>query len=260
MSDNGAFEDGMKRFGRISDEDAERVLSGTSFDSAEGAAVGELVLFARALRASGAQAPDPALETALVPRLAEAAAASRLNMPQDAPRRTVGRGAGWRPRLALLGATVLLLPALMAGLAYAGVSLPEPAKAPFEALGIQLPNQSGGGIGAAMSHGRGERSDDPSGSTPRSAEPGSEGNSGAGEPGDDKKHDQGNRKSKGKAHGNDNANSQGHGASGSTPSGDGGVPPGHGGVPPGGGSGGSTGPPQTPPGQGGVSPGQGEPK
>ena len=37
---------------------------------------------------------------------------------------------------------IALLPAVMAGLAFAGVALPEPAREAFERVGIELPNQA----------------------------------------------------------------------------------------------------------------------
>jgi hypothetical protein len=250
---------------RISNEDAERVLSAAGSPAATAAASGELEAFVFALRSRLPEQPNAALEAGLIPRLAEAAAASSRRAAQDAttPITPVARPASWRPRLALLGAAAVLLPALLAGLAFAGVSLPDGVDEAFEAAGIDLPNQAADGDGAAA----GPKGSHHAAGVPNSAsksEPNSE--NGNGKPGAANKH------SHGKAH---EHHSQGNGPSGATPPGQGGtppgqggVPPGNGGVPPGGGSGGSTGPPPsvglppsadppaTPPGQGGVAPGQ----
>ena len=123
MSGNGAFEGEMW----LGDRDDERfgALAGT-------------------LRAALIEAPDPARSAELVPRLAAAARASLVTEPLARPS---GAGARRRSRLALfarVAVAVALVPALFAGLAVAGVSLPDAAEAPFEAVGIELPNQASG--------------------------------------------------------------------------------------------------------------------
>ena len=136
MSGNGAFEGEMW----LGDTDNERLgaLAGT-------------------LRAALVVAPDPARSAELVPRLAAAARASLVTEPLARPS---GAGAQRRSPLALfarVAVAVALVPALFAGLAAAGVRLPDVAEAPFEAVGIELPNQgsegpesSGRGDGAAQ--------------------------------------------------------------------------------------------------------------
>src|SRR4029450_9481902 len=103
------------------------------------------------------EAPDPSHEAALVPRLAEiAAAASSAPRPRPAHRRSRGPLA-----LALrFGAAVALLPACLAGIAFAGVSVPGPAQDAFESVGIELPNQAGGDDAADHSAADDSASDD----------------------------------------------------------------------------------------------------
>lgn len=262
MSRNGAFEYEMDSGARISNEYAERVLSTTGNAPSDAGPSGELTSFVVALRASVPQQPDPGVEATLIPRLAEVAAGSSRSAAQDAtaPMTRVARPASWRPRLALLGAVVVSVPALMAALAYAGVSLPDPVDEAFETAGIDLPNQAADGKGAAANaKGHGHAAGAPDSASEKS-EPESE--NANGEPGVPNKHSQG----KAKGHGNGQAHehhSQGNGphsgvtppGQGGTPPGQGGVPPGNSGVPPGGGSDGSTGPPPSagppviPPGQ-----------
>jgi hypothetical protein len=262
VSRDGAFEYEMGSDERISNEYAERVLSTRGNPTDDAAPSGELASFVVALRASVPQQPDPAVEASLIPRLAEIAAASSRSAAQDAttPMTPVARPSSWRPRLALLGAAVVLLPASMAGLAFAGVSLPDAVDEAFETAGIDLPNQAADGEGAAANaKGHGQAAGAPHSASEKS-EPDSE--NANGEPGVPNKHGQGKAKGQGKGQAHEH-HSQGHGPhSGVTPPGQGGTPPGQGGVPPGGGSDGSTGPPpsagppETPPGQGGVAPRQ----
>jgi hypothetical protein len=132
VSGNGAFEGEMW----LGDRDDERLgaLAGT-------------------LRAALIEAPDPARSAELVPRLAAAARASLVTEPLARPS---GAGARRGSRLALfarVAVAVALVPALFAGLAVAGVSLPDAAEAPFEAVGIELPNQ---GSEEAEPSGRGD--------------------------------------------------------------------------------------------------------
>jgi hypothetical protein len=100
----------------------------------------EVVLFENALRAAVPTRPDPRLGTELVPRLAEIARAATIEAETRAPsRRTAPRS-----RFALVarvGIAVALIPLVLAGLAFAGVTVPGAARSAFESVGITLPNQ-----------------------------------------------------------------------------------------------------------------------
>jgi cell division protein FtsN len=98
----------------------------------------EVVLFESALRAAVPTRPDPRIGAVLVPRLAEAARIATL----EADTRPVRQ----RPRsrfalVARVGIAVALIPLVLAGLAFAGVTVPSPARSAFESVGINLPNQ-----------------------------------------------------------------------------------------------------------------------
>jgi hypothetical protein len=113
MSGNGAYEDEMN----------------------------QVALFENALRAAVPTRPDPRLGAALVPRLAATARAATLEAEARAPR---SRKTAPRSRLALVarvGVAVALIPLVLAGLAFAGVTVPGPARDAFDSLGITLPNQ-----------------------------------------------------------------------------------------------------------------------
>jgi hypothetical protein len=113
VSGNGAYEDEMKN----------------------------VALFENALRAAVPTRPDPSLGTALVPRLAEVARAATL---EAETRPMQPRTAAPRSRLALVarvGIAVALIPLVLAGLAFAGVTVPGPARDAFDSVGITLPNQ-----------------------------------------------------------------------------------------------------------------------
>lgn len=113
MSGNGAYEDEMN----------------------------EVVLFENALRAAVPTRPDPELGATLVPRLAEVARAATIEAETDATRR---RTVAPRSRLALVarvGIAMALIPLALTGLAFAGVTVPSPARSAFESVGITLPNQ-----------------------------------------------------------------------------------------------------------------------
>ncbi len=102
----------------------------------------DVALFENALRAAVPTRPSPALATTLVPRLAGAARAATLEAEARPTRR---RTAAPRSRLALVarvGIAVALIPLVLAGLAFAGVNLPSPARDAFEKVGITLPNQA----------------------------------------------------------------------------------------------------------------------
>ena len=105
----------------------------------------ELALFESALRAVVPTRPDPRLEAALVPRLAATARASTV----EAETHAVRAGARRRPRsrlasVARVGIAVALIPFVLAGLAFAGVTVPAAARSAFDSVGITLPNQPAG--------------------------------------------------------------------------------------------------------------------
>jgi len=98
----------------------------------------EIAMFESALRVAVPTRPDPGLGRDLVPRLAQAARHSTLQAEQSAARR--------RPRsrtalVARVGIAVALIPLVLAGLAFAGVTVPGPARSAFDSVGITLPNQ-----------------------------------------------------------------------------------------------------------------------
>src|SRR3954463_11406525 len=108
----------------------------------------EIVLFENALRAAVPTRPDPRLGTALVPRVAEVARAATLDAEAHPARR---RAAAPRSRFALVarvGIAVALIPLVLTGLAFAGVTVPGPARSAFESVGITLPNQPAKHAGA----------------------------------------------------------------------------------------------------------------
>ncbi len=114
MSTNGAFPDEMK----------------------------EVALFTDALRAAVPIRPDPGLGTVLVPRLAQLARTATL----EAATRPSGRAAARRPRrrlalVARIAVAAAVIPLALAGLAFAGVTVPGPARDAFHSVGIKLPNQ-----------------------------------------------------------------------------------------------------------------------
>jgi hypothetical protein len=117
----------------------------------------EIVLFQNALRAAVPTRPDPKLGTTLVPRLAEVARAATLEAEAHPARRT---GVAPRSRFALVarvGIAVALIPLVLAGLAFAGVTVPGPARDAFDSVGITLPNQpadhaNSGGNGQGSTH------------------------------------------------------------------------------------------------------------
>jgi hypothetical protein len=98
----------------------------------------EVALFESALRLAVPTRPDPRLGVTLVPRLAEAARASSVEAETHAVRRRP------RSRLALVarvGIAVAAIPLVLTGLAFAGVTVPNPARDAFDSVGIALPNQ-----------------------------------------------------------------------------------------------------------------------
>lgn len=112
-------------------------------DAAYEEEMNEVALFKSALRAAVPTQPDRRLGADLVPRLAQIARSASLEAEQARGRRNSPR-ARRRPRLALVarvGFAVALLPLFIAGLAVGGVTVPEPARSAFEAVGVELPNQ-----------------------------------------------------------------------------------------------------------------------
>jgi hypothetical protein len=98
----------------------------------------EVAMFESALRVAVPTQPDPRLGRDLVPRLAQAARASMVAAETRPARRRP------RSRLALVarvGIAVALIPLVLAGLAFAGVTVPGPARSAFDSVGITLPNQ-----------------------------------------------------------------------------------------------------------------------
>jgi len=245
----------MGILGRIRDEDAELLLAGRA-PTRGGAPFEEVASFVDALRAAVPAPPDQTLESSLVQRLAETAwSASAATTVETAPIPTV-RAATWRPRLALAASVamaVVLVPVVMAGLAFAGVTLPEPVRSVFEDVGLQLPNQpdeDDSSTGANENVGKEGAASQSSGS-----DSGSDGDSSG-----NAEHVKHGRRADRRGHGNGggHGNGQGQGTAGSQGAGGGpaGVPPGQGGIPPGQG-GTPPGQAATPPGQGGTPPGQG---
>jgi hypothetical protein len=266
---NGASGSEMRFFDRQSDQFAEHLLVDPE-SVHPGAGHDETVAFVRALPATVPVLPDPALEAEIITALAGAARSATLDASrvatatfEAAPAATPPR---WRLRVAALAATVAALPVLMAGLAYAGVNLPDVVDEAFEAAGVDLPHQ-GGGDRATAGSGDDDRTkasdqkNDAAGTEDTDDAPAA-GDGGESQDSGKPKGNQGNAKDK-PEHAGPEATPPGHGG---TPPGQGGVPPGNAGVPTGGGSEGSTGPAPdagptvTPPGQGGTLPGQAKPK
>jgi hypothetical protein len=273
MSDRDAFEDEMAFLGRTSDADVERLLAGRALDADRNGESAEVAAFVTALRAAAPARPRPDLEGALVPRLA---AEARSSTEEAARAQTttiaVPRTPAWRRRLALVGrvavAFVLAITAT-AGLAFAGVTIPEPARDAFDAVGIELPNQD---EGQESSSEGAAGTDEGDATRPSATKDGSSSNDGGAtgsesakqggrDRGKDEKHKGGkhkgqNKEPQGSPGGGNGAQASPPGETGPTETGPTGVPPGQGGVPPGQGG---TPPGQAapPPGQGGTPPGQG---
>ena len=259
-----AFDKEMGIPQRIGDEEIERLLARAGGAVETSDEMRELASFVGAIRTSVPVLPAPNLEASLVPRLATVARTATDRAATEstavlAPVRAT-RGREWGRRLALfarVAVAVALVPAALAALAFAGITLPEPAQDAFERLGIELPNQSPVDDGQA---GDGEtRGSDQA--TAAQAKHEDEDTDEAGAGGAGAAHAAGHpkggpAKAKAKGHGKRHHT----GPSGGTPPGQGGNPPGHGGVPPGNGGvspGSESTPPSTTPGSDGVPPGQG---
>ena len=117
MSDNGAFPDEMN----------------------------ELALFTDALRAAVPAQPGRDLTAAIVPRLAATARSSTIEAEARTSRRPhrlrSGRPRSRRALVARVAIAVALVPLLLVGLAFGGVTVPGPARDVFRSVGITLPNQ-----------------------------------------------------------------------------------------------------------------------
>lgn len=96
----------------------------------------EVALFESALRAAVPTRPDPRIEGDLVRRLA-AVARTAMMQAEMRPRPHRSR----RVLVARIGIAVAAIPLACAGLAFAGVNLPQPARDAFDSVGIELPNQ-----------------------------------------------------------------------------------------------------------------------
>jgi hypothetical protein len=106
----------------------------------------EVAGFLADVRATYASEPEEAVASRHVAAIAREA---ELVLPRRAPepaglRRIMTRNRFIRPAMTL-GAAALATVLATAGLAVAGVNLPDPAKKAFERAGITLPNQAGGG-------------------------------------------------------------------------------------------------------------------
>jgi hypothetical protein len=112
-------------------------------DGAYESEMNEVALFESALRVAVPTRPDPLIARDLVPRLARLARAATIEAESQASGWRAGV-AGRRSRLALVarvGIAVALIPLVLAGLAFAGVTVPAPLRDAFDSLGIELPNQ-----------------------------------------------------------------------------------------------------------------------
>jgi hypothetical protein len=139
MSRLDAFKGRMRFLGRTDDLERERIL-------------------VSAMRAGLLEQPDGAAGADLVQRMAETARSSRqeaIAAAGVAGDRRTGAATARAERRSALGSQLRLAGRLagavgafvlaMAGLAVAGVTLPQPARHTFDRLGIHLPNQAGGG-------------------------------------------------------------------------------------------------------------------
>ncbi len=115
----------------------------------------EVALFQSALRVAVQVKPDPSIGTTLVPRLAELARASTIEADARPVRQ---QPRSQRALVARVGIAIALIPLVLAGLAFAGVTVPSPARSAFEKVGITLPNQPASGHhGTAAGSSSGEK-------------------------------------------------------------------------------------------------------
>lgn len=154
MNEFDAYEDEMTNLDGLSDRDLDRLVSGR--DALDGSGLEALAAFLRELRVACTEPPEERVAATHLAAVAEEAGRTRAARRAAVPvRPSAARAAipsakrsrrsprAPRKRLALLAAAlVVAAPLLTAGLALAGVSLPDAARAPFDGLGIDLPNQS----------------------------------------------------------------------------------------------------------------------
>lgn len=103
----------------------------------------EAALFTDALRAAVPVRPSRELTETIVPQLAAAARTATFEAETQTARRPATspvRGSR-RALVAKVAIAVALIPLLLAGLAFAGVTVPAPARNAFDSVGITLPNQ-----------------------------------------------------------------------------------------------------------------------
>jgi hypothetical protein len=107
----------------------------------------DVALFESALRAAVPTKPDPSLGPDLVRRLAATARAATLEAETAETRRSArapihaDRRRSWAALVARVAVAIAVIPLALAGLAFAGVHLPEPARNAFDRVGVTLPNQ-----------------------------------------------------------------------------------------------------------------------
>jgi hypothetical protein len=141
VSGEGAFE---KRMGlrAISDAEAEGLLGAGSNGGDPDFRIGETAAFLRMARTALLEQPAPEAEADLVRRLAETARLSAASATRKSARSSWPIRRSRRRLVAKLAVAAAVVPAALAGLAFAGVSLPDPANSAFESLGVELPNQA----------------------------------------------------------------------------------------------------------------------
>jgi len=115
-------------------------------DGAYGDEMNQVALFENALRAAVPAQPDPLIGRDLLPRLAQVARTATIEAETRASRRgsALRTGRAARSRRALVTRVAIavgLIPLVLAGLAFAGVTVPGPARDAFDSVGITLPNQ-----------------------------------------------------------------------------------------------------------------------
>lgn len=138
-----AYEHEMRGYSQPSDPDIGRTLEGRE----NGTASDELAELLAGLKVACVQTPSTHVASAHLAAIAAEAAPLRLAADaelESASRthRPTRRFRMTRKRIALLPAAALAALLSTAGLAAAGVTMPSAAKAPFSAVGIELPNQS----------------------------------------------------------------------------------------------------------------------
>jgi hypothetical protein len=194
----------------------------------------EMAVFTDALRAAVPAQPSRDLTAALVPRLAATARSSTIEAEARTGRRTQGLRPG-RPRsrralAARVAVAIALIPLLLTGLAFAGVTVPRPARDVFHAVGITLPHQPSDHRRAPAPAGKGAKN-----TTGPQGENGAS-NATQAKPGDssDAAHEHA-RKQREKARGGakGHQNEKAVGVNGSTPPGQAKTPPGQAKTPPG---------------------------